>query len=111
MELGERSTSRLHHHETHNEKHLHLRPILPFQAVTSLFQIPAGFQVHSRTSTPPLDLLKKCFYTTLALSSVGFISALLGITAYSWLGLQQNVGIFTTGCLGVSIVASVWAMI
>lgn len=85
--------------------------IAPFDAVDTLLQVPLGLQVRSRTSTPPLDLLTRCYFTTLALGSVGFILALLGITSYAWVMLQQVVGIFTTVCLGVSIAASVWAVL
>lgn len=83
----------------------------PFDTVNNLFQVPLGFQVRSRTSTPPLDLLTRCYFTTLALGSVGFILALLGIAGYAWVILKQVIGIFTVVCLGVSIVASVWAIL
>jgi hypothetical protein len=83
----------------------------PFDAVNNLFQVPLGFQVRSRTSTPPLDLLTRCYFTTLALGSVGFILALLGIAGYAWVILKQVIGIFTVACLGVSVVASVWAVL
>ncbi|KAG1747529.1 hypothetical protein EDD22DRAFT_272573 [Suillus occidentalis] len=83
----------------------------PFDAVNNLFQVPLGFQVRSRTSTPPLDLLTRCYFTTLALGSVGFIVALLGIAGYAWVVLKEVIGIFTVVCLGVSMVASVWAVL
>jgi hypothetical protein len=82
----------------------------PFDAVQTLRTPNVRLEAHSRTFTPPLALLARCYYTTLALSSIGFIAALLGITTYAWKGLQQTVGIFTTACLGVSVVAGVWAM-
>ncbi|KIK43982.1 hypothetical protein CY34DRAFT_803217 [Suillus luteus UH-Slu-Lm8-n1] len=85
--------------------------IPPFDAVNNLFQVPLGFQVRSRTSTPPLDLLTRCYFTTLALGSVGFILALLGIAGYAWVVLKEVIGIFTVVCLGVSILASVWAVL
>ncbi|KAG2153365.1 hypothetical protein DEU56DRAFT_481878 [Suillus clintonianus] len=44
-----------------------LRPIYPLDVVNNLFQMPLGLQVKSRTSTPPLDLLTRCYFTTLAL--------------------------------------------
>jgi hypothetical protein len=85
--------------------------IPPFDAVNALLQVPLGLQVRSRTSTPPLDLLTRCYFTTLALGSVGFILALLGIAGYAWVVLKQVIGIFTVVCLGVSIVASIWAVL
>lgn len=72
--------------------------IPPFDAVNTLLQVPLGFQVRSRTSTPPLDLLTRCYFTTLALGSAGFILALLGIGSYAWVILQQVIGIFTIVC-------------
>jgi len=82
----------------------------PFDIVKTPFQTPQmRLEAHSRTFTPPLALLARCYYTTLVLSSVGFIAALLGITTYAWKGLQQTVGIFTTACLGISVLAGVWA--
>ncbi|KAG1861871.1 hypothetical protein C8R48DRAFT_710482 [Suillus tomentosus] len=87
--------------------------IPPFDAVNGLLQMPlnSGIQIRSRTSIPPLDLLTRCYFTTLALGSVGFILVLLGIAGYAWVILRQVVGIFTVVCLGVSIVASVWAVL
>ncbi|KAJ8591067.1 hypothetical protein M405DRAFT_129079 [Rhizopogon salebrosus TDB-379] len=83
----------------------------PFDAVQTLLRTPdARLEAHSRTFSPPLALLARCYYTTLVLSGVGFIAALLGIITYAWKGLEQTVGIFTTACLGVSAVAGVWAM-
>ncbi|KAG1740856.1 uncharacterized protein EDB91DRAFT_1131828 [Suillus paluster] len=105
-ELGEPSNSGLQH-----QKQLQLRPIVPFEAVKKLLQTPLGLQFQSRTSTPPINLLTRCYFTTLALSGVGFILALLGIATYAWFGLQHVVGIFTTACIGVSFVACVWAMV
>ncbi|KAG1740855.1 uncharacterized protein EDB91DRAFT_1248238 [Suillus paluster] len=103
----EPSNPGLQHPETMHRTQRLLIPIPPFDGP---LQMPFGLQVLSRMSTPPLDLLTRCYYTTLALSSAGFILALLGITAYAWVILQQTVGIFTTACLGVSIVACVWAV-
>ncbi|KAG2142252.1 uncharacterized protein EDB93DRAFT_1158104 [Suillus bovinus] len=91
-----------------------LMTIPPFDAMSTFFQVVplnSGLQITSRTSIPPLDLLTRCYFTTLALSSIGFILALLGIAGYAWVILQQVVGIFTVVCLGVSIVASVWAVL
>lgn len=110
-EVGEFSSPGLHHPEIMHETQRMLITIAPFDAVDTLLQVPLGLQVRSRTSTPPLDLLTRCYFTTLALGSVGFILALLGITSYAWVMLQQVVGIFTTVCLGVSIAASVWAVL
>jgi len=82
----------------------------PLFDVGKTLQMPqARLEAHSRTFSPPLALLARCYYTTLVLSGAGFIAALLGITAYAWEGLQQTVGIFTTACLGVSILAGIWA--
>ncbi|KAG0703311.1 hypothetical protein DFH29DRAFT_449289 [Suillus ampliporus] len=108
-ELSEPSNPGLHHPETHRTQCFFV-PIPPSDAVNTLFQMPKGLQVQSRTSTPPLDLLTRCYFTTLALGSAGFILALLGIATYAWVVLRQTVGIFTTACLGVSIVACVWAV-
>lgn len=93
------------------KQHLRLKPTSPLEAVQILLPPSLRLQAHSRTFTPPLALLSRCFYTTLALSGVGFILALLGITAYAWEGLQQNVGIFTTACLGISLLAGIWAVL
>ncbi|KAG0693948.1 hypothetical protein DFH29DRAFT_1006764 [Suillus ampliporus] len=101
----------LHHHEFSHGKQLALRPILPFHIMKTLLQMPKGLHVQSRTSAPPLDLLTRCYFTTLALSGAGFILALLGIATYAWFGLQRVVGIFTTACIGVSFVATMWAVV
>lgn len=92
-------------------KQLLLRAIPPLYAVQSLLQIPSRLRLQSRTSTPPLDLLTRCYFTTLALSGAGFILALLGIATYAWFGLQRVVGIFTMACLGVSLLSCVWAVV
>ncbi|KAG0703310.1 hypothetical protein DFH29DRAFT_449160 [Suillus ampliporus] len=110
-ELDELSGPGLHHHESSHGKQLVLSPIPPFRIVKTLLQMPKGLQVQSRTSTAPLDLLTRCYFTTLALSGAGFILALLGIATYAWFGLQHVVGIFTTACIGVSFLASIWAVV
>ncbi|KAG1879753.1 hypothetical protein F4604DRAFT_1751378 [Suillus subluteus] len=110
-ELGNRSHTGLHHHESIHEKQLWLRAIPPLYAVQSLLQMPLRLRVQSRTSTPPLDLLTRCYYTILALSGAGFILALLGIATYAWVALQRVVGIFTMACLGVSLLSCVWAVV
>lgn len=92
-------------------KQLLLRAIPPLYAVQSLLQIPSRLRLQSRTSTPPLDLLTRCYFTTMALSGAGFILALLGIATYAWFGLQRVVGIFTMACLGVSLLSCVWAVV
>jgi len=87
------------------------RPIVPFYAANTFLQEPSvSLRAHSRTFSPPLALLARCYYTTLVLGGVGFAAALIGITAYSWEGLQQTVGIFTTACLGICLLAVVWAV-
>lgn len=97
--------------ESIHGKQLLLRAIPPLYAVQSLLQIPSRLRLQSRTSTPPLDLLTRCYFTTLALSGAGFILALLGIATYAWFGLQRVVGIFTMACLGVSLLSCVWAVV
>lgn len=110
-EVGEFFYLGLHHPEImHGTQRMRIA-IPPFDAVNNLFQVPLGFQVRSRTSTPPLDLLTRCYFTTLALGGVGFTLALLGIAGYAWVILKEIVGIFTVVCLGVSILASVWAVL
>jgi hypothetical protein len=97
--------------ESIHGKQLLLRAIPPLYAVQSLLQIPSRLRLQSRTSTPPLDLLTRCYFTTLALSGAGFILALLGIATHAWFGLQRVVGIFTMACLGVSLLSCVWAVV
>ncbi|KAG2366702.1 hypothetical protein BDR07DRAFT_1395548 [Suillus spraguei] len=99
-------------HRIHGQQLL-LRAIPPLYAVQSLFQIPSNtrLRLHSRTSTSPLDLLTRCYYTILALSGAGFILALLGIATYAWFGLQRVVGIFTIACLGVGLFSCVCAVV
>ncbi|OJA16728.1 hypothetical protein AZE42_11339, partial [Rhizopogon vesiculosus] len=88
------------------------RPIVPFYAVNTVRQEPSvTVRAHSRTFSPPLALLSRCYHTTLVLGGVGFAAAVLGITTYAWEELQQIVGIFTTACLGVCLLAGVWAMV
>ncbi|KAG2050241.1 hypothetical protein BDR06DRAFT_998722 [Suillus hirtellus] len=112
-EVGEFSNPGLHQPEIVHGTQRMLITIPPFDAVNGLLQMPLnlGIQIRSRTSIPPLDLLTRCYFTTLALGSVGFILVLLGIAGYAWVILRQVVGIFTVVCLGVSIVASVWAVL
>ncbi|KAG2074794.1 hypothetical protein BDR04DRAFT_1092340 [Suillus decipiens] len=109
-ELDKRSDTGLH--RIHG-KQLLLRAIPPLYAVQSLCQIPSNprLRFHTRTSTPPLDLLTRCYYTILVLSGAGFILALLGIATYAWFGLQRVVGIFTIACLGVSLFSCVCAVV
>ncbi|KAG1900972.1 uncharacterized protein F5891DRAFT_1188069 [Suillus fuscotomentosus] len=109
-EVGEFSNPGLYQPEIMHGTQRMLITIPPFDG---LLQTPlnSGIQVRSRTSIPPLDLLTRCYFTTLALGSVGFILVLLGIAGYAWVILRQVVGIFTVVCLGVSIVASVWAVL
>ncbi|KAG2347560.1 hypothetical protein BDR05DRAFT_668912 [Suillus weaverae] len=108
---GEISNAGLHHHEGTHEKHLLLTAIPPLYAVQSLLQIPSRLRFQSRSSTPPVDLLTRCYFTILTLSGAGFILALLGIATYAWYGLQRVVGIFTMACLGVSLLSCVWAVV
>jgi hypothetical protein len=110
-ELGKLADTGFHHRESAQEKQLLLRAIPPLYAVQSLLQIPSRLRFQSRTSTPPLDLLTRCYFTTMALSSAGFILALLGIATYAWFALQRVVGIFTMACLGVSLLSCVWAVV
>ncbi|KAG2109367.1 uncharacterized protein F5147DRAFT_156054 [Suillus discolor] len=98
-------------HENVNGKQLLLKAIPPLYIVQSLLQIPSGVRFQSRTSTPPLDLLTRCYFTILVLSGAGFILALLGIATYAWFGLKRVVGIFTIACMGVSLLSGVWAMV
>ena len=92
-----------------------LGPISPFDAARSLLQGPPDsllrFEACSRTFSAPLPLLTRCYYMTLVLGGTGFVAALLGIATYAWEGLQQTVGIVTVSCLGVSVVAGVWAVL
>ncbi|KAG2032313.1 hypothetical protein BDR03DRAFT_970456 [Suillus americanus] len=107
-ELGKRS---IHHHETIHGKQLLLRAVPPLYAVQSLLQIPSRLRIQSRTSSPPLDLLTRCYFTILALSGAGFILAILGIATYAWFELQRVVGIFTMACLGASLLSCVLAVV
>ncbi|KAG2366699.1 hypothetical protein BDR07DRAFT_443213 [Suillus spraguei] len=107
---GKRSHTDIHHLENIHGKQLLFKAIPPFYAVQSLLPTHSAVRPHSRTS-PPLDLLTRCYYTVLVLSGVGFILALLGIATYAWFGLQQVVGIFTIACLGVSLFACMCAVV
>ncbi|KAG1860286.1 hypothetical protein DFJ58DRAFT_726076 [Suillus subalutaceus] len=108
--LGKRSSTGVPHQESIQGKQLLLRAVPPLYAVQSLL-LPLGFRLQSRTSSLPLDLLTRCYYTILALSGAGFVLALLGIATYAWFGLQRVVGIFTLACLGVSLLSCVWAVV
>ncbi|KAG1817987.1 uncharacterized protein BJ212DRAFT_1348088 [Suillus subaureus] len=107
-ELGKRSSTC---QENIHGKQLLLRATPPLYAVQSLLQLPSGFRLQSRTSSPPLDLLTRCYFTILALSGAGFLLALLGIATYAWFGLQRVVGIFTIACLGASLLSCLWAVV
>lgn len=93
-----------------------LEPVRPLRWVSNVLQPPDRFRFlcTSRTSRtpppPPLSLLTHCYYTTLCLTTVGTILALVGILAYVWAGLPAPVGIFSTICLGIGTSASVWAL-
>ncbi|KAG2032311.1 hypothetical protein BDR03DRAFT_970445 [Suillus americanus] len=110
-ELGKRSNTGLPRQESIHGKQLVLRAVPPLYVIQSLLQIPSGFRLQSRTSSPPLDLLTRCYFTILTLSGAGFILALLGIATYAWFGLQQVVGIFTMACLGASLLSCVLAVV
>ncbi|KAG2074798.1 hypothetical protein BDR04DRAFT_1092347 [Suillus decipiens] len=107
---GKRSNTHIHHLESIHGKQLLFKAFPPLYAVQSLFPTHSGVRLHSRT-TPPLDLLTRCYYTVLALSGAGFILALIGIATYAWFGLQQVVGIFTIACLGVSLFVCMCAVV
>ncbi|KAG2153364.1 hypothetical protein DEU56DRAFT_751944 [Suillus clintonianus] len=98
-------------YESIDGKQLLIRAVPPLYAIHYLLQTPSNLRLHSRTITPPLDLLTRCYYMTFALSSLGFILALLGIVTYAWFGLQRVVGIFTMSCLGFSLAACVLAVV
>ncbi|KAG2050240.1 hypothetical protein BDR06DRAFT_1011410 [Suillus hirtellus] len=98
-------------HEHVYGKQLLLKAIPPLYIVQSLLQIPSGVRFQSRTSSPPLDLLTRSYFTILALSGAGFVLALLGIATYAWFGLKRIVGIFTIACIGASLLSGVWAMV
>ncbi|KAG2109356.1 uncharacterized protein F5147DRAFT_692999 [Suillus discolor] len=98
-------------HKSVNGKQLLLTAIPPLYIVQSLLQIPSGVRFQSRASTPPLNLLTRCYFTILALSGAGFVLALLGIATYTWFGLKRVVGIFTIACIGISLLSGVWAMV
>jgi len=90
-------------------------PVRPLDWLVTLLQPPERLQFlsarrRSFLSPPPLSLLTRCYYTTLGLTSLGFILALTGIVAYMWAGLPMPVGIFSTVCLGISASAGVWAI-
>ncbi|KAG2142247.1 uncharacterized protein EDB93DRAFT_1293186 [Suillus bovinus] len=97
--------------EINNGKQLLLKAVPPLYLVQSLLQMPSGVRLQSRTSTSPLDLITRCYYTILVLSGAGFIMALLGIATYAWFGLRRVVGIFSISCIGVSLLSCVWAMV
>lgn len=95
----------------HGKQQLPLGPTTPFDHVTTLLQPSMRLQACSRTFSAPLALITRCYYTTLVLGGAGFIAAIIGITAYAWEGLQRTVGIFTTACLAISLLAGAWAVI
>ncbi|KIJ08389.1 hypothetical protein PAXINDRAFT_172946 [Paxillus involutus ATCC 200175] len=93
-----------------------LEPIHPAHYVATFLQRSSSGDSNSGSSRsplplpPPLSLLTRCYYTTLCLTSVGFILALTGILTYAWVGLQMYVGIFSTACLGIAVGAGIWAV-
>ncbi|KZT21038.1 hypothetical protein NEOLEDRAFT_1181970 [Neolentinus lepideus HHB14362 ss-1] len=54
---------------------------------------------------PPIPLLLWVHTVCIALSSLGFVLAVLGVMSYVWTALASAVKIFTTVCLGVSFAA------
>lgn len=66
--------------------------------------------IGSRSSPPPLSLLKHCYYTTLCQTAMGFILALTGFLSYSWAGFSVQVGGFSTVCLGIGLGTGLWAI-
>ncbi|KAH7905329.1 hypothetical protein BJ138DRAFT_1118568 [Hygrophoropsis aurantiaca] len=91
---------------TKTRKHIVLESRHPLNG----FRSSAFASANNHKPVPPIALLTRCYYTTLALTAVGFILALLGILSYIWAGLMMPVGIFSTACLGVGLGAALWAI-
>ncbi|KAI6115921.1 hypothetical protein F5141DRAFT_1212520 [Pisolithus sp. B1] len=94
-------------------KKIVLERIHPRECVMGLFRDPKSNRntgISSSSFPPPLSLLKRCYYTTLCQTAVGFILALTGILSYSWAGLSVQVGGFSTVCLGIGVGTGLWAM-
>lgn len=93
-----------------------LEPVRPLRWFTTFLQRPDRLQFLSvsRSSRspppPPSSLLTRCYYTTLCLTTVGFILAITGILSYVWAGLPVVVGIFSTICLGIGASAGILAL-
>ncbi|KAL4079181.1 hypothetical protein J3A83DRAFT_4086085 [Scleroderma citrinum] len=98
---------------THSSRKIIIEPIRPFEKMSAMLSFVGRFHAigfTSRSQTPPLSLLKRCYYTTLCQTAVGFILALTGVLSYAWAGLSIHVGGFSTACLGMGIATGLWAI-
>ena len=85
-----------------------IRPFEKVAVILSLGRIKA--ESGSRPRPPPLSLLKRCYFTTLTETALGFVLGLTGVLIYAWAGLSVPVGGFSATCLSVCVVAGIWAI-
>ncbi|KIM52893.1 hypothetical protein SCLCIDRAFT_1223395 [Scleroderma citrinum Foug A] len=86
-----------------------LEPVRPFEEMTAMLSFLGRIKATS-SSRPPLSLLKRCYYTTLCQTAMGFILGLTGVLSYAWAGLSVPVGGFSAACLGVGVATGLWAI-
>lgn len=86
-----------------------LEPVRPFKEMTAMLSFLCRIKATS-SSRPPLSLLKRCYYTTLCQTALGFILGLTGVLSYAWAGLSVPVGGFSAACLGAGVATGLWAI-
>ncbi|TFY66584.1 hypothetical protein EVG20_g4492, partial [Dentipellis fragilis] len=72
---------------------------------------PAPQQVGPfRSRQPPTDLLERAHSLCIALSAVGFVSAMLGIVCYAWTVQPRAVGVVASAATAVCVFGSIGVM-
>lgn len=60
-----------------------------------------------RESKPPIHLLSRCHTLSVVFAFVGFALSLIGILCFTWGWQPVSVSVFTSACMGISLIACV----
>jgi hypothetical protein len=72
---------------------------------------PHLVQVGPFRGQPPANILGRCHSLSVFLATVGFVLAVVGIGCFAWARQSQSASIFTTICIGVSVMLSLGILI
>lgn len=68
-------------------------------------------QVYGFTKHPPTDLMRRCHGLCIALSTVGFVLALMGTVCYAWAVQPVGVAVFSSAVMGVCLLSAAIVLI